>query len=305
MKANGTIQNVYLFLSCFIFAVGCNQTFEPLQENDKYFFTIYGYLDASADTQWVRIVPPRKQLDAPPEVPEMLVTLENTETGETVIMKDSLFSSGSGFNYINFYTSMDVEPQQTYRVQAEHPDGRASQTTVSTPGEFPTPMFFKDKFAFVDRHIHQIIITGVAKENLIDVQTWWFARREGEEIRKFTFSYRNRVEKIDTYGGAYVADVVFEEEEEAVLKEFNVPSFFGSDVELLDQQIYVAIAGPEWNEEIPSFDDLVYSQPGILSNIENGLGYMVGIYSKVIPYKTCHTANRSQVIPCEVEKPYW
>lgn len=300
-----SIHNICFVFCSLLFVVGCNQTFEPLKENDKYFFTIFGYLDASADTQWVRIVPPRDQLDAPPEVPEMNVTLENIETGESVIMKDSLFASGSGFNYINFYTLMDVEPAQTYRVKAEHPDRRASQTTVTTPPEFPTPMFFEDTFAFIDRHIHQIIITGVAKENLIDVQTWWFARREGEEIRKFTFSYRNTVKKIDTYGGAYVADIVFEEEEEAVLKEFNVSSFFGSDVELLDQQIYVAIAGPEWNEEIPSFDDLVYAQPDYQSNVENGLGYMVGIYSKVIPYATCHTANRSLVIPCEVEKPYW
>jgi hypothetical protein len=300
-----TFQNIGLLLCCVVFLVGCNLSFEPLKENDKYFFTIYGYLDASADTQWVRIVPPREQLDAPHEVPEMHVTLENIETGESVIMNDSLFASGSGFNYINYYTLMDVEPEQTYRITAEHPDGRASDATLTTPSEFPTPMFFKDTFAFVDRHIHQIIITGVAKENLIDVQTWWFARREGEEIRKFTFSYRNTVEKIDTYGGAYVADVVCEEEEEVVLREFNVPSFFESDVELLDQQIYVAVAGPEWNEEIPSFDDLIYAQPDYISNIENGLGYMVGIYSKVIPYKTCHTANRSQVIPCEVEKPFW
>lgn len=304
MKAERSILNICLFLCCFLFTSGCNQTFEPLQINDKYFFTIFGYLDASADTQWVRIVPPRQQLDAPPEVPEMQVTLENTETGETVIMKDSLFSSGSGFNYINFYTLKDIEPGQNYRVKAEHPDGRASQATVTTPDDFPTPMFFEDRFPFTDRHVHQIIITGVKKENLIDVQTWWFAQREGEEIRKFVFSYRNTVEKIDTYGGAYVADVVFEEEEDAVLKEFNVPSFFGFDVELLDQQIYVAVAGPEWDEEIPTMDDLVYSQPGILSNIENGLGYMVGIYSKVIPYSTCHTADRGQVIPCEVEEPY-
>lgn len=300
-----SILNICLFLCCFLFVVGCNQTFEPLQENDKYFFTIFGYLDASADTQWVRIVPPRDQLDAPPDVPEMQVTLENIETGETAIMKDSLFASGSGFNYINFYTLMDVEPEQTYRVKAEHPEGRTSQATLTTPEEFPTPMFFEDKFPFIDRHVHQIIIPEVEKEDLIDVQTWWFARREGEEIRKKVFSYRNTVEKIDTYGGAYVADIVFEDEEAEVLREFGVPSFHGFGVELLDQQIYVAVAGPEWDEEIPNLDDLVYAQPDFISNVEDGLGYMVGIYSKVIPYSTCHTADRGRVIPCEVEKPYW
>lgn len=60
-----------------------------------------------------------------------------------------------------------------------------------------------------------------------------------------------------------------------------------------------------WKIEITSFDDLVYAQPNYISNVEKGLAYMVGIYSKVIPYETCHTVNRSQIIPCEVENPYW
>lgn len=96
MKVERTILNICLFLSCSLSVVSCNQTFEPFKENDMYFFTIFGYLDASADTQWVRIVLPRVQLDALAEVPEMQVTLENIETGQSVMMKDSLFASGSG-----------------------------------------------------------------------------------------------------------------------------------------------------------------------------------------------------------------
>ncbi len=114
MEKFKTIQRLFIFLSVLILLIDCNQTFEPLQENDQYHFTIFGYLDASAlaDTQWVRVQPPRQQIDAPANVPEMQVTLESIETGNTIVMNDSLFGGESGFNYINFYSLTDIEPDR-------------------------------------------------------------------------------------------------------------------------------------------------------------------------------------------------
>lgn len=276
-----------------------------MQENDKYFFSIFGYLDAAADTQWVRVSPAREQLNAPPEFPEMQVTLENLDSGETITMKDSLFASGSGFNYINFYTLADIEPGRNYRVKAEKPDGRASQVTVATPAEFPTPRLLKDTSFWTDEHIYQIVINGVDK--LVDVQTWWFVRiqsADGVEYKRFMFSYKDRLEWVEVYGGAYVAEFIFEQEQAEIMDSPTIRLAPDPEVEFLHQQVYVAAAGPEWNEEISSLDDLHYSQTELVSNVENGLGYMVGVYSKVIPYETC-TDDTGWLIACEEEEPYW
>lgn len=300
-----TILSVFFILSTFLFASACNQTFEPLEENDKYFFTIFGYLDASADTQWVRIVPPREQIDSPPEVPEINVTLENLETGNTVVMKDSLFASGNGFNYSNFYTLEDIEAGQSYRVKAEHPDGRASQVTLKTPEEFPTPLFLED-FNRVPPRINSLFILG--EVNLIDVQTWWYVRVLGpgrDQLKRYAFTYRNSAEWSPIYGGAYVVAFSGDEEFAEIRRQADVSPNTNSRVDVLYRQIYVAVAGPDWSPEIAALDDLLYSQPESLSNVENGLGYMVGVYSKIIPYETCHTEGRAALAPCEVEKPYW
>lgn len=295
----------FLFLSCISFLSGCNQTFEPLEENDKYFFSIFGYLDASADTQWVRISPARERLSAPPEVPEMKVTLENVGTGHSVVMKDSLFGVGSGFSYINFYTMADIEPGETYLVKAERPDGRASQAVLSTPGDYPTPRLLKDTSFWTDEHIYQIVINGV--ERLVDVQTWWFVKiktAEGVELKRFTFSYKDRVEWVETYGGAYVAEFIYEQEQAEIMDSPTIRLAPNAQVDFLHQQVYVAAAGPEWNEDIPSLDDLLYSRSELLSNVDNGLGYMVGVYSKVIPYETCEDET-GWLIACEEEEPFW
>lgn len=73
-----------LFFGSFLFLTSCDPTFEPLGENDRYHFSIYGYLDASADTQWVRVGTAREAIDDVPDPSGITVTLENIQSGETV-----------------------------------------------------------------------------------------------------------------------------------------------------------------------------------------------------------------------------
>lgn len=162
--------------------------------------------------------------------------------------------------------------------------------------------------SYVPRELHHsVIITGLENQKLVDIQTWYFVRNnETNKIRKFTFSWRNSAEWHDySYGGAYIVDVIPQREEGRIFSTLNISSFFESaNYDLLRRQIFVAVAGPEWNEEIPDMSDLIYGQMEGISNVENGLGYMVGVYSKVIPYRTCKTEDKSNIKPCEVKKPF-
>lgn len=119
--------------------MGCDESFQPLKENDRYFFSIQGYLDVSADTQWVRITPARQQLVMPPVTPEMHVTLEELESGNITPMNDSLFIQANGFHYLNFWTTMEIKPEHTYRLTAEDSLGNTSHVEVTTPEEFRAP----------------------------------------------------------------------------------------------------------------------------------------------------------------------
>lgn len=201
----------------------------------------------------------------------------------------------------------DIKPDQTYRIKAEHSDGGTSQTSLTTPEEFSTPIFLSGSSMGSENRIHTVVIPGTKDQKLVDVQTWWFVQNnETHQIRKFTFSHRQSVRWVDSYyGGAHIADVNQDREEGTIFSTLNISSFFESaNYDLLRRQIFVAVAGPEWNEEIPDMSDLVYAQMEGISNVENGLGYMVGVYSKIIPYYTCETEDKSNIKPCEVEKPF-
>lgn len=287
-------------LTCLLSLAGCDESFQPLRENDAAPFSIFGYLDASADTQWVRVTPVRDQLDLPPVVPEMHVTIEHPQSGSMAEMNDSLFLFPDGFHILNAWAVTDIlKPEQTYRLRAERPDGAASHVTVTLPDDFPTPtleIYEIVGLAFVN-------IKGV--ERLADVQIKTRARiispsAGWDYVRVFSTSQKRRIDEVAP--GEYRVMLSIS----TVLSFVHglVPAPPNNDlvVEPIHRQIFVASGGPEWDEEISTLDDRIYSLPNVISNVENGTGYLFGIVSKSIPYKSCFN-DQEELIACPEEEP--
>lgn len=276
-----------LILLCLIFTYSCNQSFEPIKENDKYNFSMYGYLDASADTQWVRITPARDQVNQPPVKPEMQVMLENLQNSSTTVLNDSLFqfTNPSGFNVINAWTTTDIAPSQTYRLHAKRPDGRESEVTITLPEKFPNPSLIPQPGNECNGTLR---IEGV--KNLADVHARWQIKakfiNEGrvifEQEEFFIFPYMRFVNQLSS--NEY--EVFIDTERELGFRNSGAlaPPGTVTEIDVISREIFVASGGPEWNSEIDSISNIEYSLPQVFSNVENGLGYMVGIVSKKIPF---------------------
>jgi hypothetical protein len=121
-----------------ILASGCDHPFEPYQEDVGAPFSIFGYLDLRADTQWIRVMPIRQSLLADPAPVDAVVTLEEVGSGRIVTLRDSLFAfedrGVDGVAYAhNFWTTERIQPGTTYRLEAVRSDGVASTATVETP----------------------------------------------------------------------------------------------------------------------------------------------------------------------------
>ena len=128
--------NILLVVILLLF-IGCEQSFQPIKENKQYPFSMYGYLDASADTQWVRITPPREQLTMPPILPSMQVTLLEKNTANSTVMHDSLFHLANGVRYINVWTTMDIKLAHTYQIEARNSDGDIARVEITIPENPP------------------------------------------------------------------------------------------------------------------------------------------------------------------------
>lgn len=294
MRATKTIRNLCFLLFSILLLTGCDQTFQPLQENDQYYFSMYGYLDAAADTQWVRVAPTRENINAPPNPSGITVTLKHIESGETVLMNDSLYTSD---NFLNYWTTMDIENKQTYQITAEREDGKSSSVTLTTPKETPPPIVLSttgsDQFdIFIDDTIGQ----------LADVQVKWYviiAPRGIMQRRTYTFSLRDKIEHTEAFNGSFQVSVNTDLQLEQI--QMNT----GENMLVAHRQFFVAAGGPEWDDRITSIDDLEYFLDETTSNVENGLGYVIGIDSKWVPLRSCLKPDGSTFIPCEEEKPFW
>lgn len=257
---------------------------------------MFGYLDASVDTQRVRVSPLRRELDFFTEEPEMRVTLKNLETGKSVVMNDYLhqYSFPFGLTAPNVWTDMKLDYGQTYRLRAERPDGASTGVTVTTPNNFPIPRLHVTGLVYDKLYINDV-------ESLVDVQSRWFYQihYKGESYKRIIkIAYRDQVEKRGA--NDYILDINTITERRKVNNKF--PNAAGAEVEFLGRQIFVASAGPEWDENITSFDDLRYALPDVASNVENGVGYLIGIASKSIPYENCFD-EEGAIVSCPEEQP--
>lgn len=291
-----------VLITVFIIFSSCTDNFQALEENDQYYFSMYGFLDASADTQWVRITPARERVDALEEVPDMIVTVENMNTGDTIVMKDSLFQN-RGASYINFWTTEPIEHNQSYKIVAERPDGSTSHATVNVPGELPTPLvIIQTSFGFPTTY--SVVVDGSV--HVADVQSKWYVRIKAPNLdsqRTFTFSYRNDADTTESSGGDYSfllkPDEEFSDIEDQVLLPEN------GEIEVVHRQIFVASTGSEWVSGVSSLSDLTYALPETFSNVENGVGFLTGIDSKYLPYASCENESKTQLVPCEEEQKFW
>lgn len=273
---------IYLSIGLLFILSNCEQSFTPIKQNNSVPLSMYGYLDASADTQWVRITPIRYQIDQTLEKPEMNVTVEHLSSGNKAVLNDSLFQFRQGFNVINAWTKMDIQPGATYQVEATRPDGATSRVTVKIPDSFPLP------------RIADIIpgCTGLLRiENvprLVDVQSKW-------EMRIFFLNSVPQIVRVEEItaiisyidGARRVADGAYEVFIDTANELNNILSglenaSYGIVVD--NRKLFIASGGPEWTDDIRNLDDIEYALPEGVSNVENGLGYMFGVLSRSIPY---------------------
>ena len=169
---------------------GCSDTaLDPFQES-PFNYSIFGYLDAGADTQFVRVTPLRNILTSAADSIDATVTLEHLATAHKIIWKDSLFQFGQGVVGHNFWSTEPLMPGNVYRLTVMRSDGAASMATVTLPDTFPDPIIRIDNFNPAIKPT--ILITGV--ERLADVQMIYHVRDPRiapsiAKVERFMFSY--------------------------------------------------------------------------------------------------------------------
>ncbi len=272
----GTFFSLLPFAFClFTLFTACNEPFNPIQQNDQYPFSIHSYLDASQDTNWVRITAVRDSLFMDTPVPlDAVVTLEHLESGNTVTMNDSLFRYFPGNSYAyNFWTDMNIEPEQAYRLTVRRSDGAESHAEVTLPPEFPQPNIIHANTRSFRYMLHVYNVQHLA-DVLVIYHLILHRGIEVGDIRR-AVSFRHLA---DTLSGPQSLNQI------GINTRPHFDALFGLlPYTIVKREVKVSSAGPEWIH-FSGLDDNLISLPEGTSNVEGGTGYLIGVVSNTIEW---------------------
>ena len=251
---------------------GCDTDFDPIQQNDRH-FSVFGFLDAAADSQFIRISPVRDSIALSPQPIDAVVTLEHIDSSQKTVLQDSLFDFDGRLAY-NFWTAEPIEHEAMYRLQVLRSDGAASTATVTLPPAYPDPeLLLPPQMGAPISTTAAIRIRNV--EYLAALQIVFTFRQPGQpadQAGTFTLSYLDRVAVLSGSLGVQ-------------FRPYN--DFFGSvpGCPIVDDvQVMIAATGPEWPDFL-TIDDETQALPDVITNVENGVGFIGGVSRKTLPWE--------------------
>lgn len=268
-----------------ILLTACGESFVAFEDNDLV-FSIYGYLDPARDTQWLRVTPIRTSIETSPGQVDAVVTIEEVETGRTIVMSDSLFGyqpldpSGTYVYAHNFSTSEPILEGYTYRVTASRSDGTASSVTVPIPVEEEEIWVTVRKRQGISpnfgRSLDRLRIIGV--EHLAMVET---VEDTPAECDYSQATWRELQQRVRSEGSGE-DDLYFQLGWPPVAPR---PSYLGfPPCGRGVQRIAITVTTSPWPYD-PSLDRRVTGHPNIAGNVVNGIGFVAGVMIREFPYE--------------------
>jgi hypothetical protein len=272
-------------------AASCDDPFSPIATSEVK-LSVFGYLDAAADTQWVRVMPIRSLMLTSPDPFEGIVTLEHLGSGRVFPLRDSVFlfthhqdpELGSEGAYVhNFWTTEDIEPGATYRFIAREDGQEASEAMVEIPDDFEVEVRIAQNW-YTEDHL---ILEGVEHVPFVSANAHFYDRC-GESVDSV------RVRERTWIGTGYAM---------TLRKEEVTPREGCGSPGVERRELWIVASRSEWPSGA-EYSPWALAVPEGISNITNAVGFLGGVLTKVVPYETCAFQGSGELVPDECRLRY-
>jgi hypothetical protein len=211
----------------------------------------------------------------------MVFTSTELETGIQQVWKDSVVQLRDGDYRHVYWANFEPQYEYTYKLEARRSDGIATQVEVTVP-----PQVLLEVQEPNLNQINEIIVSVLI-------------RGEPPALPKVTLEYHVRAGRVSvmyravlSYNGiarstedGYLVDIDLIKDLGIVRGEL-LDAFVPTDrIELLDMTLSVHVGNEGWESPSGTFDPNILVEPGILSNVENGFGYVGAGYVETINWK--------------------
>lgn len=283
----------------------CEETVDPFVGEARP-FTIWGYLESTADTQKVRVFTIEERIGVDRSGPiDATVSSVDLDTGERRVWRDSLVTFGEDHHGHVFWSAFRPVPGHRYRLEVARSDGATSHAEVTVPPlvEVEVPEEIRT-FAFpvmIRGTAPNLVRLGVTYESVaVYPQNPWPIGTPRPEPIVFpvTVPYEQKARRTE---GGWTLDVNMREDFAVVADEF-LRQCLPQEVALRRMEFHFLAADESWRPPGGDFDPDVISEPGTFNNVENGWGYF-GAGQKVSvrwipPTNIQSLAGFTQAAPC-------
>lgn len=268
------ILSIIIFIAFLISS--CNDTFEPMQEDHPYEFSMYGFLDVHADTQYVRIMPIGKTLlPITTETHEYTVSLSRLSTQETLLMEPVKIEFGSHYAYWNYRTTEPIIPNDGYHILVANESGNFSSVDIVMPNALAPPDI---EYTFIDE---SGLVTGTYSDSLILVGMYY----------EYIYDDIRCDDQIKTIFESHLDDGILTESTYR-FRFNNLYSVVPHNADVIRREFHIAIATQSW-PDLQNFSPEEMSIPTNINNVTNGTGYVGGIARRV------EVISEKELEPCE------
>lgn len=261
---------LFLLLLAVSFLNSCEQTFDPVRENDNLLFSISGYLDVGESEQVIRVINLHQQNLRDEGEFQGTVYLHDVMNGVKVEMEPELHEYSHLRSAYNFTVDYPIEIDGSYEIIAEQENGAMSRVRLTMPTDFRDPVYQPGSFD-LPPGVRIWDVDRLAEVSLrFQVLYPESGTRQNREV-----VLTNRVFDVGNTRFVYV-------NEDIIINALSDQDGIGG-IEILNCEIFVAKAGPEWIN-FENLSDNEITIPDGISNVDNGTGYVVGVFSKRIHY---------------------
>ena len=238
-------------------------------------FTLYGVITPQADTQKVLVFPIEGVLrPAQAEPLDAQFTSTDMQSGERRVWRDSLKREDNGQYTHIFWSPFTAEYGRTYRLEVVRSDGAMARVDAAVPPfselvEQETPEGFPV--------ITPILVDGDVPRLLKVEVTYFFRFRDPAAPtptpRRAVIPYDERIERID---GGWLIPVNLSRDFTTIRSQLLFEGTFDRTFGIRLDNIVLRLiaANEEWNPPEGVFEAEVLVQPGTLTNVEDGFGFV-------------------------------
>lgn len=289
-RVTALLRSLPFVLAVLLAGSGCDTSVTLFDDEEAGPYSVFGILDAAADTQFVRIEPLRDSTFAGgTDALKARVFAENIETGEILPWQDSVFAlaAAGGVAVRNAWTTAAFAPGAAYRFVVERREEGAQTTAeVTLPERFPVPEVVGSPDLDLppdQRGPILVLVEGVERLGGVRVEYVYEAcvpTPDGENCYDHSSTAYPLDDTTRTAAGAYRIEVAWQQDipvdASAILR--TLYSF----------RVTVASVSEDWPTYAPGLApgeeaaEQPLPPPGINSNVENGAGFLGGAFTRTV-----------------------